>query len=171
MELYVLYGILTFITVWDLRTFRIPNGFVIGAGLTGLLTSFFLNSWSGLASGLLNLSIALVAFVIIWMGLELVNMPAIGAGDIKLLAAISSFSTLFNTTDIFSIAFISVLIGALLFLIILLFRNPSSIKAMFDRLIHLFIYAIPNEPMPENQQQKLAFSIPIFLSVLYHLHL
>src|ERR1041385_149953 len=70
--------------IWDLRTRRIPNWLV----LTGLIAGFGLN---GVLSGLAGLEAALIGMLTgfgIYLALYLLH--AMGAGDVKFMAAVGS---------------------------------------------------------------------------------
>jgi prepilin peptidase CpaA len=90
--------------VWDLRTRRIPNWLV----LAGLVAGFGLN---GLMEGLSGLSLAgvgmLVAFGVYFV---LYLLHAMGAGDVKFMAAIGS---LVGVQWWFRIFLVSVILGAI----------------------------------------------------------
>jgi len=68
----------------DVRYRRIPNPFVLATLITGLLLNFTLG---GLNGGLNSLSGCALAFVLMFM---LHVFGAMGAGDVKLFAAIGS---------------------------------------------------------------------------------
>lgn len=70
----------------DLRTMRIPNALNGGAVLIGLSLNAAANGWNGLAGSGLGL---LAGFGIVLL-LHLIG--AVGAGDVKLFAAIGAFS-------------------------------------------------------------------------------
>lgn len=167
MEYILLYGILAVITVWDLKTFRIPNGFILAGIPIGLATSLYVTGWSGLWISLWQMICVFTIMFLIWAFFELIKMPAIGGGDMKLFVLMASFSPILSTKDVFIIAFLSVLMGAALFVVLLLLTRPSSIKRMFDQLAHLFLYFIPNKS--EENMKKLAFSVPIVIATVLHL--
>lgn len=90
--------------VWDLRTRRIPNWLV----LSGLIAGFGLNT---LLFGLLGLKIAFLGMLTgfgIYLVLHLLH--AMGAGDVKFMAAVGS---LVGWRIWFQIFLVSVVIGAI----------------------------------------------------------
>src|SRR4051812_46037370 len=72
------------ITYYDVRYRRIPNAFVLAALASGLLMNGILSGWGGLASSVEG---CLLAF---GMMLLLHLFGAMGAGDVKLFAAVGS---------------------------------------------------------------------------------
>jgi prepilin peptidase CpaA len=91
MELYYLAGAVVcavFAAVWDLRTSRIPNRLTYTAMVAGLILRGAGGGWRGLvegfAAGLLLGGIFLAFFLV----------RAMGAGDVKLMAAVGCFTGL-----------------------------------------------------------------------------
>ena len=69
----------------DLRSRRIPNWLVIPFLLLGIVVSVCLNGWHGLGQSFAGLGLALLIFgFLFWIG-------GMGAGDVKLLAAIGAW--------------------------------------------------------------------------------
>src|SRR6185312_13337021 len=68
----------------DVRYRRIPNPFVIATLITGLTLNFAVGGWYG---GLNSIGGCLLAFILMFM---LHVFGAMGAGDVKLFAAIGS---------------------------------------------------------------------------------
>ena len=68
----------------DVRYRRIPNPFVLATLVTGLTLNFAVGGWQG---GLNSIGGCLLAFVLMFM---LHVFGAMGAGDVKLFAAIGS---------------------------------------------------------------------------------
>jgi prepilin peptidase CpaA len=68
--------------VSDVSTRRIPNWLTYPALLAGLLLRFSFQGWSGLRSALLGMLVAGGIFMLFYM------IRAMGAGDVKLMAAV-----------------------------------------------------------------------------------
>ena len=78
----VVLGVATFT---DLRSRRIPNWLVLPFFLVGIVVSVWMNGWHGLGQSLAGSLLGLVVFgVLFWMG-------GMGAGDVKLCAAIGAW--------------------------------------------------------------------------------
>jgi prepilin peptidase CpaA len=72
-------------TFTDLRSRRIPNWLVLPFLLTGIVVSVWTQGWSGLGQSLGGALLGLVIYgVLFWMG-------GMGAGDVKLCAAIGAW--------------------------------------------------------------------------------
>ena len=72
-------------SVCDLRNRRIPNTLTIGAAATAVAMHVLLSGWSGLFSALSGWAIGIVLFA------PLYALGGMGAGDVKLLAAIGAW--------------------------------------------------------------------------------
>jgi prepilin peptidase CpaA len=78
----VVLGVATFT---DLRSRRIPNWLVLPFLLTGIVVSVWMHGWQGLGQSLSGALLGLVIYgVLFWMG-------GMGAGDVKLCAAIGAW--------------------------------------------------------------------------------
>ncbi len=78
----VVLGVATFT---DLRSRRIPNWLVLPFLLTGIVVSVWMQGWHGLGQSLSGALLGLVIYgVLFWMG-------GMGAGDVKLCAAIGAW--------------------------------------------------------------------------------
>lgn len=78
----VVLGVATFT---DLRSRRIPNWLVLPFLLTGIVVSVWMQGWQGLGQSLSGAMLGLVIYgVLFWMG-------GMGAGDVKLCAAIGAW--------------------------------------------------------------------------------
>jgi prepilin peptidase CpaA len=72
-------------TFTDLRSRRIPNWLVLPFLLAGIVVSFWMQGWHGLVQSLGGALLGLVVYgVLFWMG-------GMGAGDVKLCAAIGAW--------------------------------------------------------------------------------
>jgi prepilin peptidase CpaA len=72
-------------TFTDLRNRRIPNWLVLPFLLAGIVASTWLHGWHGLGYSFEGLGLGLVLYgVLFWMG-------GMGAGDVKLAAAIGAW--------------------------------------------------------------------------------
>jgi len=90
--------------IWDLRTRRIPNWLV----LAGLVAGFGLNGFLYGLPGLATAAIGMLTGFGIYLLLHLLR--AMGAGDVKFMAAVGS---LVGWRDWFHIFFAAVIVGAI----------------------------------------------------------
>ena len=72
-------------SVFDLGSRRIPNPLTLGAAVVAVVMQTLLNGWSGLLSSTSGWVVGLVLFI------PLYALGGMGAGDVKLLAAIGAW--------------------------------------------------------------------------------
>lgn len=102
---------------WDLKSWRIPNIYVICGMLAGILTSLVFQGRQGLVGSVTGILIPVVVLFILFL------LKAIGGGDIKLFSAVGSFVG----TDIGFIMLYSFIAGGILSLLYLLRVSFKSI--------------------------------------------
>jgi len=126
----------------DVRYRRIPNPFVLAT----LITGFILNlSLFGLSGALNSLSGCVFAFILMFI---LHVFGAMGAGDVKLFAAIGSVLGAHLVLPTFVVV---VLTGGLLALVIVL--KSGALKTTCLRVLQIFVGLLPGWQMPR-------FSVP-----------
>lgn len=122
----------------DVRYRRIPNAFVIGTLIVGVGLSI---AFSGLYGALNSIGGCVLAFILMFM---LHVFGAMGAGDVKLFAAIGS---LMGANLVIPTFVIVILTGGLLAFISIL-RSGLLITTM-HRVLQIFIGFLPGWPMPK----------------------
>jgi prepilin peptidase CpaA len=100
--------------VYDVRFRRIPNWLVLSALVLGIGLNTFLFEWSGLRFSLKGLGLGLVVYFPLYL------LRGMGAGDVKLMAAIGS---IVGAANWFGIFLITALLGGLLAIILLVGRG------------------------------------------------
>jgi prepilin peptidase CpaA len=91
--------------VYDVLYRRIPNWLTIGGAFAGIgLNSFIYRGWSGLRLSLAGLAAGFAAYFILY------SLRAMGAGDVKLMAAIGA---LVGVRDWFGIFLITAIAGGI----------------------------------------------------------
>lgn len=107
--------------VYDVRYRRIPNWLNLAGVIAGLVLNSFIRgsapgilSWSGLLFGLQGLGLAFVVYFVLYA------LHAMGAGDVKLMAAVGS---LVGWQDWFGIFLITAIVGGLLAVAVSLARG------------------------------------------------
>ena len=109
--------------VYDVRYRRIPNWLTAGGVLVGLgLNTFLYQGWPGLKFGLLGFGIGLGIYFVLYA------IRAMGAGDVKLMAAVGS---MVGWEDWFGIFILTALIGGVMGLILVLLRKRTK-KTLFN---------------------------------------
>jgi len=126
------------IIYYDVRYRRIPNAFVIGTLVAGISLNIAIAGFSGVLN---SLGGCVLAFVLMFM---LHVFGAMGAGDVKLFAAIGSITGAQLVLPTFLIV---ILTGGLLAFISIL-RSGLVISTM-QRVLQIFIGFLPGWPMPK----------------------
>ena len=160
MQVYISLILLFVAVVWDLRTERIPNGWICTGLAAGVV--LFLSPLSVLEPKAFFLGF-LIPFLIGWIPFR---MRAVGAGDIKLFFVIGCLN---GGEDVFYCIFLSFLLGAGLSLSRLL-----SLRQLKASLINCFQYffntlvqkKIQTYPGTGEKSHTIHFSVAIFLGYI-----
>jgi prepilin peptidase CpaA len=126
----------------DVRYRRIPNLFVLATLIGGLTLNVALG---GLQGGLRSLGGCVLAFVLMFM---LHVFGAMGAGDVKLFAAIGS---VLGAQLVLPTFVVVVLTGGLLALVVML--RSGVARTTLHRVLQIFVGLLPGWQMPK-------FSVP-----------
>jgi len=100
--------------VYDVRFRRIPNWLVLSGLVLGIGLNTFLFEWSGLRFSLKGLGLGLVVYFPLYL------LRGMGAGDVKLMAAIGSIVGWANWLGIF---LVTAVLGGFVAIILLLGRG------------------------------------------------
>lgn len=158
ISIIVLFAFLIIVSIWDMRTFEIPDAFLLLGIGAGLVVSFIENEWSGVFASLMALFwVFLITFGIWVVGELFFGQSIIGAGDMKLLSVIALFLGVQTTMVVF---YWSILLAGFLFLFMI---HPKQIIGLFRGIYHFFVYAIPKSAV---STKKLAFSVPITMATV-----
>jgi prepilin peptidase CpaA len=130
------------ITYYDARYRRIPNAFVLATLVAGLSTNAIMG---GLQGALASLGGCALAFALMFM---LHIFGAMGAGDVKLFAAIGS---VVGTSLVVPTFLVVVLVGGAL-AVVTMFR-AGTVKETMWRVVQIFVGFLPGWEMPR-------FSVP-----------
>lgn len=104
--------------IWDLKTHKIPNRITFPLLILGLILHFTYGGIEGLKDSLLGLTLITLVLLLPFV------MGGIGAGDVKLLAAIGALNGLWF--GIYTLLYSS-LIGGLIALILAAFRGQLGL--------------------------------------------
>jgi prepilin peptidase CpaA len=126
------------IIYFDVRYRRIPNAFVVGTLIVGISLSV---AFAGLPGALNSVGGCVLAFILMFM---LHVFGAMGAGDVKLFAAIGS---LMGAQLVVPTFLIVILTGGLLAFVSVL-RSGRLVTTMY-RVLQIFIGFLPGWPMPK----------------------
>jgi prepilin peptidase CpaA len=125
------------ITYYDVRYRRIPNTFVLATLATGIIVNA---AGNGLDGALASLGGCLLAFTLMFI---LHVFGAMGAGDVKLFAAIGS---VLGASLVLPTFFIVVLTGGLLG-VVTMFRT-GQVRATLQNILMLLVGLLPGWKMP-----------------------
>lgn len=126
----------------DVRYRRIPNPFVLATLITGLTFNLVVGGWRG---GLSSIGGCVLAFVLMFM---LHVFGAMGAGDVKLFAAIGS---IIGAQLVLPTFVVVVLTGGLLALVVVL--KSGAFSTTCHRVLQILVGFLPGWQMPR-------FSVP-----------
>lgn len=130
------------ITYYDVRYRRIPNAFVLATLLSGLIINTIYGGWNGTLASLGGCAIAFsLMFVLHVIG-------AMGAGDVKLFAAIGSLVGLQLVLPTFLVV---ILTGGVL--AVLLMLRTGAVRVTMQRVLMILVGFLPGWQMPR-------FSVP-----------
>ena len=130
------------IIYYDVRYRRIPNPFVLATLISGLTMNFALG---GLQGGLSSIGGCVLAFTLMFM---LHVFGAMGAGDVKLFAAIGS---VLGAQLVLPTFVVVVLTGGLLALVVML--RSGAVRTTLHRVLQILVGLLPGWQMPR-------FSVP-----------
>jgi prepilin peptidase CpaA len=125
------------ITYYDVRYRRIPNTFVLATLATGVIVNA---AGNGLSGALASLGGCLLAFTLMFI---LHVFGAMGAGDVKLFAAIGS---VLGASLVLPTFFVVVLTGGLLG-VVTMFRSGQA-RATLQNILMLLVGLLPGWKMP-----------------------
>jgi prepilin peptidase CpaA len=110
----VLAALVLTAAAWDLKSRRIPNWLSLAGMICGISLNWFLYGLSGLKESAEGLVTAFGVYFVLYLA------RAMGAGDVKLMAAVGSFV---GPGDWFFIFLITAVIGGLIALVVLAWRK------------------------------------------------
>jgi prepilin peptidase CpaA len=125
------------ITYYDVRYRRIPNAFVLATLLSGLIVNTIYGGWNGTLASLGGCAIAFILMFILHV------FGAMGAGDVKLFAAVGS---LIGTQLVLPTFLIVILTGGALALLLML--HTGAVRATMHRVLQILVGLLPGWEMP-----------------------
>lgn len=138
--------------ILDLRSRRIPNWLTAGALVAGVLLNGWLGGPAGAGASLVGAAIGLAIL------LPFYAMHVMGAGDVKLLAALGS---LLGPHLLVSVAIYGALAGGAMSIVILLARGR-----LFIALQELFIQHRPPTPSGATAPYGVAIASGVYMALL-----
>lgn len=165
MEIYFLAGALAVAVTgatWDVFTYRIPNVLTYTAMLVGIASHIVLEGWLGILKGSAGLLLGGGIFLVLYL------LRTMGAGDVKLMAAVGAFA---GWPKIVEIALYSAIAGGIFALIVAVLKG--RLRKTLSNLLDLvrFHSAVGAEVHPtlnlENPEAlRFAYGVAIFAGTL-----
>src|SRR3569832_1671065 len=139
---FFLVPLAVLIIYYDVRYRRIPNAFVLATLISGLTMNLVLG---GLQGGLYSVGGCVLAFILMFI---LHVFGAMGAGDVKLFAAIGS---VLGAQLVLPTFVVVILTGGLLAVVVML--RSGVVRTTLHRVLQIFVGLLPGWQMPK-------FSVP-----------
>jgi prepilin peptidase CpaA len=147
--------------VTDLKSSKIPNWLTFSAMVGGLLSHSLLNGLSGLLFSAKGLGLGLALFILLYA------MGGMGAGDVKLLAAVGSF---LGAEGVFSAGMMAMFLGGLYAMAMMISRAGmrASLKQMATILQSWILMpgSVAAWTPPDKAQPQLRYALVIGLGTL-----
>lgn len=137
ITLFFLVPLALVVTYYDVRYRRIPNPFVLATLATGLLLNA---AFGGFEGALMSLGGCALAFGLMFV---LHVFGAMGAGDVKLFAAIGS---VVGTSLVLPTFFVIVLTGALLAFVAMV--RAGTVRSTMQNVLMILVGLMPGWKMP-----------------------
>jgi prepilin peptidase CpaA len=125
------------ITYYDVRYRRIPNAFVLATLASGLIVNTIYGGFNGVLASLGGCAIAFILMFILHV------FGAMGAGDVKLFAAVGS---LVGTQLVLPTFLVVILTGGALALLLML--HTGAVRATMQRVLMILVGLLPGWEMP-----------------------
>ena len=140
--------VVLFAAICDLRTRRIPNWLTVSGVLVGLAINVWSSGWSGTLASSAGMGLAMLVY------LPLFAIRALGAGDVKLMAAVGAIAGPFPW---FCIFVATCLVGGLLALALVISKR-RLVQTLFNTL--RIAQALLKGRNPANQEPEMDFRNP-----------
>jgi prepilin peptidase CpaA len=145
------------ITYYDVRYRRIPNAFVLATLLSGLVINFI---FGGLQGAFASLGGCILAFTLMFI---LHVFGAMGAGDVKLFAAIGS---VMGTQLVLPTFVVVILTGGVLAVCLML--RTGAIRDTMQRVMQILVGLLPGWQMPRfNVPADRRLTIPYGVAITF----
>ena len=125
------------ITYYDVRYRRIPNAFVLATLVSGLTLNLVYGGWAGLGASALGCAMALGLMLVLHV------LGAMGAGDVKLFAAIGS---VLGAGLVMPTFLVVVLTGGVLAIVSML--RAGAVRTTLLNVLRIFVGLLPGWQMP-----------------------
>ena len=153
--------------VWDLRTRRVPNVLTFGAAAVAIATHGYFSGWSGAGMAALGWLTGVAFFF------PLFALRGMGAGDVKLLAAIGAW---LGPAATVWVALFSAIAGGVMGLIVALATGYFTQALVNIQWMLRFWRTSGPKPVPDvtlatHNGPRLAYAVPVFAGLMVALWL
>lgn len=152
---------------WDLKTRRIPNVLTFGAAAAAVVTHAYLGGLSGAGWSLAGWFVGVAFF------LPFFALGGMGAGDVKLLAALGAW---LGPGAIVWVALFSLIAGGILGLAVAL--GYGYLTQAFANIVWMFQFwraegpkPVPQVTLATHKGPRLAYAVPVFAGLMVTLWL
>jgi prepilin peptidase CpaA len=122
----ILVALVLTAAIWDLKSRRIPNWLSLTGIISGIALNSFLYGFTGCKESLEGMATAFGVYFLLYL------VRAMGAGDVKLMAAVGSFV---GPGNWFMIFLITAVIGGVIAVTILVWRK--RLRKTFDNVLFI----------------------------------
>jgi prepilin peptidase CpaA len=145
--------------VTDLRSRRIPNALTIGAAVAGLITHAAIGGVSGGMTSVAGFAVGMILFLPFFL------LGGMGAGDVKLLAALGAW---LGPGDVFWLALYASVIGGVLAVAVAFGRGYlatalQNVGTLVGHWRRVGIRPLPALTLDNRAAPRLAYAVPVFL--------
>lgn len=146
-------------TLWDISTRRIPNFVTLPAIVLGLIFNTYYSGLTGLGDALIGLVVGILLLLIPF------TLGGMGAGDVKILAAIGALN---GTSVVFHTFLYSAIAGGVVALVVALLRKQlfPVLSNIFWALHNLFTRGKGQPLMPVTSGIRFPYGIAIFIGTI-----
>lgn len=151
------------ITYYDVRYRRIPNRIVLVALISGLITNAVFSGWRGIAASIMGCIFAFGLMLLLHL------FGAMGAGDVKLFAAVGA---VIGTQMVLPTFAVVVLTGGILAILsVLRVGNLRETAARVGYIFYsvLFTWRVPRYALPTDKSLTIPYGVAITIGSLISL--
>jgi prepilin peptidase CpaA len=151
------------ITYYDVRYRRIPNRLVLLALGSGLVKNAIVGAWGGARASLIGCALAFGLMLVLHF------FGAMGAGDVKLFAAIGA---IIGAPSVLSTFLVILITGAVLAVILMLRAGTTRVTMQRVLLILAGLapgWKVPSFPEPADRKQTIPYGVAITFGSLISL--
>lgn len=146
-------------TVWDVATRKIPNALNAAGAVLGLAFHLWRQGWSGLANSLAGFAAGFAVVLLLYLA------GAVGAGDVKLFAALGAWV---GAAGVLYCAMYSILYGGLIGIVVLLTAGQFGgwLRGLVYRCWMLAVYRSAAAAASAPLRSETCHRIPFMLAVV-----